>query len=686
MALATLTIDINARLASIEKDMGRAAQIAERNAQRMQAAFAGVSTALGALGGVLSVGMLAGWVKQAADAADALDQLAERTGVSVESLNGLSYAVQLSGGDMESLEKGLQSLNKKLSEFSAGEKSTVELFKALGISATDAEGALLQLADVFPRLEKTDQVRVGTELLGKAYSSLVPLLAQGRAGLQGLIEEGQKLNPITAESAKQAAEFNDNLDKLKRSSDSFAMQIGNAVIPALNKLADEFLRTQKAGLSFWQALKGTIFEGLDDPTVSAGGKIKKFADELADVEKQLASRTGASFGGESMTRDLEKRADTLRKYIALQKGIQRDEALSGDDGYRGPLDRMAAGGGSTITLPKAGAATGGGRSAGRAAAAKDYEPLAEAARVYQSALDALTKSQAEAETSGLNLTGTQKRLMDIMMSPEWLQMPESWRVMIAAQGDATIGAEKLADEQQRLNDLLGDSALEAQRADMALLAKAFEQGQISAEKYTDAVNRALGNIDVKPVDDQFADLKRAIEGFGQDAAAAIVDFALTGKMSFSDMTESILADIARMLVYQNITGPISRAIGGFDFAGFIGGMFGGARATGGPVSSGKTYLVGEKGPELLTMGGNGYVTPNHAIGGGTVVNVQVQNNAGQVAQATATATTDSTGNTQIMVIIEQIEGKMARRIQQGGGLAPTLEGRYGLNPAAGARW
>jgi hypothetical protein len=44
----------------------------------------------------------------------------------------------------------------------------------------------------------------------------------------------------------------------------------------------------------------------------------------------------------------------------------------------------------------------------------------------------------------------------------------------------------------------------------------------------------------------------------------------------------------------------------------------GERASGGPVSSGETYLVGEKGPELLHMGsGSGSVTPNDKIGGNT---------------------------------------------------------------------
>lgn len=50
----------------------------------------------------------------------------------------------------------------------------------------------------------------------------------------------------------------------------------------------------------------------------------------------------------------------------------------------------------------------------------------------------------------------------------------------------------------------------------------------------------------------------------------------------------------------------------------------GARAMGGDVQGGKSYLVGERGAEVITMGGNGHVTPNHKLGGGdskiTIVN------------------------------------------------------------------
>ena len=61
---------------------------------------------------------------------------------------------------------------------------------------------------------------------------------------------------------------------------------------------------------------------------------------------------------------------------------------------------------------------------------------------------------------------------------------------------------------------------------------------------------------------------------------------------------------------------------------FIGDInpFGGGRASGGPVSMGRTYLVGEKGPELFSPGTSGSIIPNKALGGassGTTINISV---------------------------------------------------------------
>jgi TP901 family phage tail tape measure protein len=64
--------------------------------------------------------------------------------------------------------------------------------------------------------------------------------------------------------------------------------------------------------------------------------------------------------------------------------------------------------------------------------------------------------------------------------------------------------------------------------------------------------------------------------------------------------------------------------------GAIPGQFGGRRAGGGPVSSGRGYLVGEMGPELfIPSSGGGTIIPNDRVGGGANINITV--NAGMGA-------------------------------------------------------
>ncbi|MDF0543331.1 phage tail length tape measure family protein [Sphingobium sp. H39-3-25] len=79
---------------------------------------------------------------------------------------------------------------------------------------------------------------------------------------------------------------------------------------------------------------------------------------------------------------------------------------------------------------------------------------------------------------------------------------------------------------------------------------------------------------------------------------------------------------------KSITGSISGGSGGGFFdpfrsvGGGIGGGLDGARASGGPVSAGKTYLVGEKGPELFTAPSSGSIVPNSALAASAMANTR----------------------------------------------------------------
>jgi hypothetical protein len=116
-----------------------------------------------------------------------------------------------------------------------------------------------------------------------------------------------------------------------------------------------------------------------------------------------------------------------------------------------------------------------------------------------------------------------------------------------------------------------------------------------------------------------------ISGAKSTEEALADTFESIGK-AFLEMAAQIIAKQLTMIILQTILKALG---GGFSFAGgsaeagldaanqmggvgqLNAGMFG--RASGGPVKPGNTYMVGERGPELLTMTpSGGYVTSNSA--------------------------------------------------------------------------
>jgi hypothetical protein len=139
-----------------------------------------------------------------------------------------------------------------------------------------------------------------------------------------------------------------------------------------------------------------------------------------------------------------------------------------------------------------------------------------------------------------------------------------------------------------------------------------------------------------------------IEGL-KNAFDNIKDSVMENKESFKTLFDFLKTYVAPFLgatlkfaieaigkALSAVIGLVANLIDGFEavirlgakIGNFIGDInpFGGGRASGGPVSMGKTYLVGEKGPELFSPGSNGTIIPNKALGGtssGTTINISV---------------------------------------------------------------
>jgi|GEM_PF-6600068 hypothetical protein len=106
--------------------------------------------------------------------------------------------------------------------------------------------------------------------------------------------------------------------------------------------------------------------------------------------------------------------------------------------------------------------------------------------------------------------------------------------------------------------------------------------------------------------------------------------------AFRDLAQTIIEQISKMLIYESISKPLATGIGsifgslfglqlgsgGNSAANSLATATGNKRASGGPVSGGSPYLVGEQGPELFIPGMSGSIIPHNTLagGGGIVVN------------------------------------------------------------------
>ena len=117
------------------------------------------------------------------------------------------------------------------------------------------------------------------------------------------------------------------------------------------------------------------------------------------------------------------------------------------------------------------------------------------------------------------------------------------------------------------------------------------------------------------------DLYQGIANTVQSGLVDAIDGAIKGTMTLGDVARSVFGAIQRQLINFAATSFL-RAIPG------IGGFF----ANGGVTKPNKSYIVGERGPELFTPGVTGRVTPNHEMGGGStnvVVNVDASGSSVQ---------------------------------------------------------
>ena len=123
----------------------------------------------------------------------------------------------------------------------------------------------------------------------------------------------------------------------------------------------------------------------------------------------------------------------------------------------------------------------------------------------------------------------------------------------------------------------------------------------------------------EPADRAANAIGEAFDRAGESLARSLARAAADGEVSLAELARAVLA-----AVNTGAGGAKGSGLGP-ALAAALGGLFGGARAEGGPVSAGAAYLVGERGPEVFRPAGSG--TIDAVTGPVVTINVSVDGGA-----------------------------------------------------------
>jgi hypothetical protein len=633
-ALATLSIDLVARVATLQEGLDKATRLAQQHVGQIEGAFAklnGIASTFGTLlGGAFAGAGIVQFVGQTALAIDALNDAADATGSTVEQLSGLEQVALRNGESLDTVTGILVKFNAVLKE-SDGKNVTSQVLKTIGLDAEklrqiDPAEALRQTAVALSQFaDDGNKARIIQELFGKSVREAAPFL-------KDLAATGQLNATVTAKQAGEAEQFNKQLAEYSTNFTNAARALASELLPALNDMTVRIKGINEAASNDGGGLAKTLLVPLETAAVlgvNVAYVMKQIGAEIGGIAAQAAAVLRLDFGGAKAIGEAMK-ADAAAARVAVD---ERTAQLLGLSKVQQQLSSLPAASYSNE-----------GRNAGK--------KLGDI-----SGLKALT----DPKKVDPRLTGG-----DLFANAFGGKLADSLAKdgPLVAEGLTSITEALLPFNQRwgRLQDMLAagpNAELEKTRSDMLLLSSAFEEGLITVDQYVDAVTGRLGLLPeaIKPALDEMTEFTKEFQRNVQDSLGDTIlstlkgDFAsitkLWGNMLLNMGSQAIAADLGNTLLGKlGANGVRSGGLldGLFGLLGFAkGGVFaGGAQVTafanggvvGGPAffgMRGGMGLMGEAGPEAiiplkrgkdgkLGVGGSGQVNHNYYVSSGVTRN------------------------------------------------------------------
>lgn len=280
--------------------------------------------ALGAAAGVTAIGA-AVWTlaDSAANTADNLGDLADKTGMTVPELSRLSNAATLAGTTVEALADVSYTMQSRMAK---NPKEFAEGLKILGINAEAFAAAKpdvqLELFTQALVAQEDPQQRIiaGQDIIGKQYKELGPAL-QDLGGWA--LEAGESVGYVfTQADADAAEEYKRQLNIAKLELQAVSDEIGARAIPLVSQLARNFNELLKTAAREWEETKSNLrwfthaLEEMGLKTAAANPHIEELNQKKkvgAQAEREFAAAFDVTAEAKRRDKEVDRELDAQQR-------------------------------------------------------------------------------------------------------------------------------------------------------------------------------------------------------------------------------------------------------------------------------------------------------------------------------------------------------------------------------------
>lgn len=577
---------------------------AARNLQSLGQRALSVDAVLGSLGATISAAAAFAWVKNVANGIDALNDLSDATGSSIENLSALEEIAGRTGTSFDTVGAALIKFSGVLKDAKPGSDAEAAL-QALNLSIKD-----LQQLDPAEALRQTavalagfaddgNKARLVQELFGRSVREVAPLL-------KDLVEQGTLVGKVTREQAEAADQFNKQIFSLQRNIVDLSRYLASDLITSLNA-AGAAMRTS----GFLEGMS-VLFGGTAQ--FKSDKRLVDQVDTLMNLERALSN-----FRKEGYAEDSRVIKNTLAQIEVVKEQVKVTQGLRA---VASPYDRSAERVRRQGATPLSVNFTGG---AGKPKAEREEAVRSEAnaLETYVASLQRTlekTEELSAVETTRLRIGESLSRTSSVLMQQQAMdlaqkidaaklleeenkarekntQMAQAAVEALASENESIIANNKSLSDQveemglttqalQELRLARLDSAIAADR-ELLVMRQGIEGGEAEAAQIERRINlrlreRALteaqGNRQIQIEADQLskeaaetlnADVKSALSNAFRDSKNPAQSFAAgLGNVIYTRLTNSVASGLADALVGTGAPGSSGGLLGGL-----VGGLF-----------------------------------------------------------------------------------------------------------------